>query len=64
MRLGVWRSHESRPCAPASYAELDLLDQAVVNDFFARQPIDQVYLAAARVGGILANHRYPTDFIY
>ena len=48
----------------ASHAELDLLDQAAVNDFFARQPIDQVYLAAARVGGIHANNSYPADFIY
>ena len=48
----------------ANHAELDLLDQAAVNDFFARQPIDQVYLAAARVGGIHANNTYPADFIY
>jgi GDP-L-fucose synthase len=48
----------------ATHAELDLLNQAAVNDFFARQPIDQVYLAAARVGGIHANNTYPADFIY
>ena len=48
----------------ATHAELDLLNQAAVNDFFARQPIDQVYLAAARVGGIHANNSYPADFIY
>lgn len=48
----------------ASHAELDLLDQAAVEGFFARQPIDQVYLAAARVGGIHANNTYPADFIY
>ncbi len=48
----------------ASHAELDLLDQAEVNGFFARQRIDQVYLAAARVGGIHANNTYPADFIY
>ena len=48
----------------ASHAELDLLDQAAVNGFFARQRIDQVYLAAARVGGIHANNTYPADFIY
>ena len=48
----------------ASHAELDLLDQAAVNRFFARQRIDQVYLAAARVGGIHANNTYPADFIY
>jgi GDP-L-fucose synthase len=48
----------------ATHAELDLLDQAAVNGFFARQRIDQVYLAAARVGGIHANNTYPADFIY
>ena len=48
----------------ASHAELDLLDQGAVNRFFSDQPIDQVYLAAARVGGIHANNTYPADFIY
>jgi GDP-L-fucose synthase len=48
----------------ASHAELDLLDQAAVDRFFARQRIDQIYLAAARVGGIHANNTYPADFIY
>jgi GDP-L-fucose synthase len=48
----------------ASHAELDLLDQGAVNGFFAAQRIDQVYLAAARVGGIHANNSYPADFIY
>ncbi len=44
--------------------ELDLSDQSAVNDFFASQAIDQVYLAAARVGGIHANGTYPAEFIY
>ncbi|OOF05232.1 GDP-fucose synthetase [Salinivibrio sp. MA607] len=44
--------------------ELDLLDQHVVNEFFAAERIDQVYLAAARVGGIHANNVYPAEFIY
>ena len=48
----------------ATHAELDLLDQAAVNRFFADHAIDQVYLAAARVGGIHANNTYPADFIY
>ena len=48
----------------ASHAELDLCDQQVVNAFFAQQKIDQVYLAAAKVGGIHANNEYPADFIY
>lgn len=44
--------------------ELDLLDQAAVRAFFSEQSIDEVYLAAARVGGIHANNTYPADFIY
>jgi GDP-L-fucose synthase len=44
--------------------ELDLLSQAAVADFFATEQIDQVYLAAAKVGGIMANSTYPADFIY
>ena len=44
--------------------ELDLTDQAAVRDFFASEKIDQVYLAAAKVGGIHANNTYPADFIY
>lgn len=43
---------------------LDLLNQAEVADFFSSESIDQVYLAAAKVGGIVANNRYPADFIY
>ena len=48
----------------ASHAELDLSNQAQVMQFFAQHQIDQVYLAAAKVGGIHANHVYPADFIY
>ncbi|EMP95090.1 GDP-L-fucose synthetase [Vibrio paracholerae 87395] len=44
--------------------ELDLLDQAAVNQFFSAERIDQVYLAAAKVGGIHANNIYPAEFIY
>ena len=35
-----------------------------MHDFFASESIDQVYLAAAKVGGIVANNTYPADFIY
>ncbi|WP_318461218.1 GDP-L-fucose synthase [Photobacterium leiognathi] len=45
-------------------SELDLLNQQAVNDFFAEAGIDEVYLAAAKVGGIHANNTYPADFIY
>ena len=43
---------------------LDLVDQQQVTRFFAGQRIDQVYLAAARVGGIHANNSYPAEFIH
>ena len=43
---------------------VDLVDAASVKRFFAEQRIDQVYLAAAKVGGIHANNQYPADFIY
>ena len=43
---------------------LDLLDQAAVRAFFARNRIDMVYLAAAKVGGIHANNTYPAEFIH
>jgi GDP-L-fucose synthase len=44
--------------------ELDLLNQQDVQKFFGHVKIDQVYLAAAKVGGIYANNNYPADFIY
>jgi GDP-L-fucose synthase len=47
-----------------THAELDLCNQAAVNAFFAQEKPTQVYLAAARVGGIHANNTYPADFIY
>jgi GDP-L-fucose synthase len=44
--------------------ELDLTNQAKVQNFFKREKPDQVYLAAAKVGGIYANNTYPAEFIY
>jgi len=44
--------------------QLDLLNQQAVADFFAAEKIDQVYLAAAKVGGIIANNTYPAEFIH
>ncbi len=44
--------------------ELDLLNQRNVENFFKNEKIDQVYLAAAKVGGIHANNTYPAEFIY
>lgn len=43
---------------------LDLTNQAEVNSFFQSQEINEVYLAAAKVGGIYANNHYPANFIY
>jgi GDP-L-fucose synthase len=47
-----------------SHQELELTDQQQVREFFRNENIDQVYLAAAKVGGIHANNTYPADFIY
>ncbi len=47
-----------------THAELDLCDQAAVRAFFKTEKPDQVYLAAAKVGGIHANNTYPAEFIY
>lgn len=47
-----------------SRSELNLLCQQSVTDFFSQYPIDEVYLAAAKVGGIHANNEYPAEFIY
>lgn len=44
--------------------ELDLTNQAAVNEFFAEQSVEEVYLAAAKVGGIYANNTFPAEFIY
>jgi len=48
----------------ASRNELDLINQNSVIEFFKKEKFDQVYLAAAKVGGIHANNEYPADFIY
>ncbi|VTP70788.1 GDP-fucose synthetase [Yersinia enterocolitica subsp. enterocolitica] len=45
-------------------AELDLMSQSAVQAFFTAEAIDEVYLAAAKVGGIQANNNYPAEFIY
>lgn len=48
----------------ATRSELDLLNQSAVEAFLTAQKVDQVYLAAAKVGGIHANNTYPAEFIY
>lgn len=47
-----------------THKELELLNQEVVNKFFRRYKPDYVFMAGAKVGGIIANKTYPADFIY
>jgi len=47
-----------------THKKLDLTNQQQVNDFIKQEKPDQIYLAAAKVGGIHANNTYPADFIY
>jgi GDP-L-fucose synthase len=56
--------HPAERIVTRTHAELDLTNQAAVNAFFAAEKPDQVYLAAAKVGGIYANNTYPAEFIY
>ncbi len=63
----IVRALKQRPdvdIVTSSKDELDLLNQQQVHDFFKSQQFDQVYLAAAKVGGIYANNTYPAAFIY
>ncbi|MDE2561263.1 MAG: GDP-L-fucose synthase [Sphingomonadales bacterium] len=55
---------ESCTVLSATSAELDLREQAAVREWFGRERPEVVVLAAARVGGILANDSYPADFLY
>ena len=56
--------HPADQIISRTHAELDLTNQAQVHSFFAQEKPDQVYLAAAKVGGIYANNTFPADFIY
>ena len=60
----VLRQDPANELIVRTHAELDLCDQAAVEAFFAQKQLDEVYLAAAKVGGIHANNTYPADFIY
>lgn len=63
----IWDNLKSRGydnLVGRSHAELDLLDPVAVKEFFDRERPDAVVLAAAYVGGIMANLRYRADFIY
>ena len=63
----IVRQLQARGCTnlvTRTHAELDLTDQAAVRAFFAAEKPEVVILAAAKVGGILANNSYPAEFIY
>jgi GDP-L-fucose synthase len=58
------QGHPADCIVTRTHAELDLTNQAAVRAFFEEEKPDQVYLAAAKVGGIHANNTYPAEFIY
>ena len=58
------QGHPESALVTRSHAELELTEQAAVRALFAEEAVDQVYLAAAKVGGIHANNTMPAEFIY
>ena len=60
----IVRQLQSATLVTRTLAELDLCNHVVVRAFFEAEKPDQVYMAAARVGGIHANNTYPAEFIY
>lgn len=64
MRQLLGAGHTPESIITRTHTELDLTNQAAVRTFFATEKPSQVYLAAAKVGGIHANNTYPADFIY
>jgi GDP-L-fucose synthase len=64
LRQLLAQGHPAERIVSRTHAELDLTNQVAVNEFFAKEKPDQVYLAAAKVGGIHANNTYPAEFIY
>ena len=64
VRQLVAAGHTPQSLLLRTHAEVDLTHQAAVQGFFAEHQPTQVYLAAAKVGGIHANNTYPADFIY
>ena len=58
------RGHPADRILTRTHSELDLTDQVAVRALFAAEKPDQVFLAAAKVGGIHANNTYPAEFIY
>lgn len=64
VRQLISQGHSTANIITRAHVDLDLTNQTAVNAFFAQERPEQVYLAAARVGGIHANSAYPADFIY
>ncbi len=64
VRKLIASGHPADRIVTRTHSELDLTDQHAVRTFFASERPDEVYLAAAKVGGIHANNTYPADFIY
>jgi GDP-L-fucose synthase len=64
LRQLLAQGHSPERILTRGHAELDLTNQAATDHFFESEKPDQVYLAAAKVGGIHANNTYPADFIY
>ena len=63
----IVRNLQAKGCSnivTRTHAELDLTNQQAVKEFFEQEKPEQVYLAAAKVGGIHANNTYPAEFIY
>jgi GDP-L-fucose synthase len=64
MRQLIAQGHPADCIITRTHAELDLIEQSAVRDFLQAERPDQVYMAAAKVGGIYANDNYPAEFIY
>src|SRR3954468_7584511 len=63
----IWRELQSQGCnnlIGRARSELDLLDGSAVRQFYAAEKPEFVFVAAAKVGGILANDKQPADFLY
>src|SRR5260221_7630651 len=63
----IWRELQGRGFTHLigrSRAELDLLDASAVQKFYAQEKPEYIFVAAAKVGGILANDRYPAEFLF
>jgi GDP-L-fucose synthase len=63
----IWRNLQARGFTRLigrTRAELDLLDASAVREFYRREKPEYIFDAAAKVGGILANHTQPVDFLY